>query len=390
MVPRTSARRRHPTAPQRRGALYMEANFYADLGVSRQADEKEVKSAFRKKARSCHPDVNDSPEAKEQFQKINRAYEILSDPKMKQRYDQFGEAGVGTSDASPGGNPYGGQQVDISDIFDSFFGGGGGRRQQRQGPIPGDDLRFDLEVDFSTACFGGEEKVRIRHLEKCDTCTGTGVKPGSQVRSCAQCNGQGVVMQVQRTPLGAFQTQQACPTCRGTGQQVDEYCGTCSGQGLREVTKQVKVTVPAGVEDGNKLRVRGEGDAGPKGGPPGDLYIFLRVREDKRFRREGPDIYSDVSVSYLDAALGGKTKVPIIDEDDAKLEIKVPAGTQPGQVMRMRGKGAPKLGNVDQRGDHFLTVKVEIPKKVSEKERELMEQLRELQQGGSKKGFFSK
>jgi len=368
----------------------MEANFYADLGVARTADEKQIKSAFRKKARTCHPDVNDSPEAKEEFQTINRAYEILSDPTMRQRFDQFGEAGVGTSDASPGGSPNGGQQVDISDIFESFFGGGGGGRQQRRsGPVPGDDLRFELEVDFSTACFGGEEKVRIRHLEKCDTCTGTGVKPGSQVRTCGSCNGQGVTMQVTRTPLGAFQTQQACPQCRGTGQIVDEFCGTCSGQGLREVTKQVKVTVPAGVEDGNKLRVRGEGDAGPKGGPPGDLYIFLRVRADKRFRREGADIYSDVSVSYLDAALGGKTKVPIIDEDDAKLEIKVPAGTQPGQVMRMRGKGAPKLGNSDQRGDHFLTVKVEIPKKISDEEKKLMEELRTLQKV-TKKGFFSK
>merc|ERR1712232_368878 len=293
----------------------------------------------------------------------------------------------GTSDASPGGNPYGGQQVDISDIFESFFGGGvGGRSSRRSGPVPGDDLRFDLEVDFTTACFGGEERVRIRHLEKCDTCNGSGVKPGSKVRTCGTCNGSGVTMQVTRTPLGSFQTQQPCQTCGGTGQIVDEYCGTCSGQGLREVTKQVKVTIPARVENGNKLRVRGEGDAGPKGGPAGYLYIFLRVKQDKRFRREGPDIYSDVSVSYIDAVLGGKTKVPVIDGEE--LDIKIPAGTQPGQVMRMKGKGAPKLGNADQRGDHFLNVKVEIPKSLSDKERKLMEQLREEKET-SKKGFFS-
>lgn len=385
---------RTPTLNRRLGngdrkgaALFMEANFYADLGVPRAADEKAIKSAFRKKARSCHPDVNDSPEAKEEFQRINRAYEILSDPTMRQRYDQFGEAGVGTSDASPGGNPYGGQQVDISDIFESFFGGGGGGRGgRRSGPVPGDDLRFDLDIDFTTACFGGEEKVRIRHLETCDTCTGSGVKPGSQVRTCGTCNGAGVTMQVTRTPLGNFQTQQPCQVCKGTGQMVDEYCGTCSGQGRREVTKQVKVTVPAGVEDGNKLRVRGEGDAGPKGGPAGDLYIFLRVKNDKRFRREGPDIYSDVTVSYIDAVLGGKTKVPVIDGNE--LDIKIPAGTQPGQVMRMKGKGAPKLGNADMRGDHFLTVKVEIPKSLNEQEKRLMEELRELKET-SKKGFFN-
>ncbi|GMH46694.1 hypothetical protein TrRE_jg4506, partial [Triparma retinervis] len=245
-------------------------DFYAQLGVSRSASESDIKSGFRKMARKWHPDVNGTPEAKDEFQKINRAYEVLSDPSMRQRYDQFGEAGVDTSAAGSG---YGGagMEVDLGDIFDSFFGGGGGGqqrgqgRQRQRGPVAGDDLRFDLEVDFQTAVFGGEEKVRIRHLEKCETCTGTGVKPGSQVRTCGTCGGTGVVMAVTRTPLGNFQTQQTCTSCRGTGQTVDEYCGTCSGQGLVQKTKQVKISIPAGVEDGNKLRVRGEGDAGPKG-----------------------------------------------------------------------------------------------------------------------------
>lgn len=321
----------------------------------------------------------------------------------------FGESGVGTSAASEGqGSPFGGgagfgQEVDLNDIFDSFFGGGGGgfggggggggRRQQTRGPVVGNDLRFDLEIDFKTAVFGGEEKVRIRHLETCDTCNGDGVKPGSKIATCQQCGGQGVTVEVTRTPLGNFQTQQTCPNCRGTGQKVEEYCGTCGGQGLNQKTKQIKVTVPAGVEDGNKLRVRGEGDAGPNGGPAGDLYIFLRVKEDVNFRREGPEIYSEETISYLDAILGNSIKTPVVD---GEVTIKVPPGTQPGQVMRLKGNGAPRLGNPDQRGDHYVTVKVDIPKDLSKEEEELVAKLRELREenpaatksGGG--GFFNR
>merc|ERR1712232_380920 len=189
-----------------------------------------------------------------------------------------------------------------------------------------------------------------------------------------------------RTPLGNFQTQQTCPNCRGMGEVVEEYCGTCSGQGVVQKNKQIKVTIPAGVEDGNKLRVRGEGDAGPKGGPSGDLYIFLKVIEDKNFRREGSEVYSDASVSYIDVILGASMKVPVVD---GEVTIKVPPGTQPGQVMRLKGNGAPRLGNPDQRGDHYVTMNVEIPKDVSKEERELVEQLKEIQGKKVKKGIFS-
>ncbi len=322
----------------------------------------------------------------------------------------FGEQGVGTSAASEGqGSPFGGgagfgQEVDLNDIFDSFFGGGmgggmgggggfgGGGRRQPRGPVTGNDLRFDLEIDFKTAIFGGEEKVRIRHLETCETCNGDGIKPGSKVVTCPQCGGQGVTVEVTRTPLGNFQTQQTCPSCRGTGQKIEEYCGTCGGQGLNQKTKQIKVTVPAGVEDGNKLRVRGEGDAGPNGGPPGDLYIFLRVKEDSNFRREGPEIYSEETISYLDAILGNSIKTPVVD---GEVTIKVPPGTQPGQVMRLKGNGAPRLGNPDQRGDHYVTVKVDIPKDLSKEEEELIAKLRDIREqkettktGGG--GFFNR
>lgn len=352
-------------------------------------------------AKKYHPDANPGKDTTEQFQEINRAYEVLNNPDLKKKYDMYGAAGVGTSAASDqtAGSPFGGgagfgQEVDLGDIFDSFFGGGGGMGGggrggprgggRTRGPVTGDDLRFDLEIDFKTAVFGGEEKVRIRHLETCDTCSGDGVKPGSKVSTCNVCGGSGVTMQVTRTPLGNFQTQQVCSSCRGTGQKVEEYCGTCSGQGVNSKTKQIKVTIPPGVENGNKLRVRGEGDAGPKGGPAGDLYIFLRVKESKEFRREGPEIYSDATISYIDAILGASIKTPVVD---GEVTIKVPPGTQPGQVMRLRGNGAPRLGNPDSRGDHYVTMNVEIPKDISKEEEDLMKQLQELRNKKSKKGF---
>lgn len=388
-------------------------DFYKILGISRGADAAEIKKGYRTKAKLLHPDANPDKDTTEQFQEVNRAYEVLTDPDLKTKYDRFGEGGIGTSassDAAPS-SPFGGggsggfgQEVDLGDIFDSFFGGGGrggggrggggggggqsrgGGGQRTRGPVVGDDLRFDLELDFKTAVFGGEEKVRIRHLETCVTCTGNGVKPGSKVSTCSSCAGQGVTVQVTRTPLGNFQTQQTCPTCRGTGQRIEEYCGTCGGQGVNQKTKQIKVTIPPGVEDGNKLRVRGEGDAGPNGGPAGDLYIFLKVKDDATFRREGPEIYSDANVSYLDAILGASIKVPVVD---GEVTIKVPPGTQPGQVMRLKGNGAPRLGNADVRGDHYVTMNVEIPKSVSKEEEDLVKQLKELRdKKETKSGFF--
>ena len=389
---------RSSSTPTTSSRLYMSTrnstnrDFYAILGVSRNADSAEIKRAYRKLAKQYHPDANPGEDTTERFQEVNRAYEVLNNPDLKRKYDMFGEQGLGTSAASDAaaGSPFGGpgggfgQEVDLGDIFDSFFGGGGmgggmggGRgRARTRGPVVGDDLRFDLEIDFKTAIFGGEEKVRIRHLETCGTCTGNGIKPGSKVNTCSTCGGSGVTVQVTRTPLGNFQTQQTCPTCRGTGQQIEEYCGTCGGQGVNQKTKQIKVTIPPGVEDGNKLRVRGEGDAGPNGGPSGDLYIFLKVKDDANFRRDGPEIYSDASVSYVDAILGASIKCPVVD---GEVTIKVPPGTQPGQVMRLKGNGAPRLGNPGSRGDHYVTMNVEIPKEISAEEEELIKKLKDLQ-----------
>eukprot|EP00640_Fibrocapsa_japonica_P001302 CAMPEP_0113944186 /NCGR_PEP_ID=MMETSP1339-20121228/30990_1 /TAXON_ID=94617 /ORGANISM="Fibrocapsa japonica" /LENGTH=397 /DNA_ID=CAMNT_0000949277 /DNA_START=265 /DNA_END=1458 /DNA_ORIENTATION=+ /assembly_acc=CAM_ASM_000762 len=386
-------------------------DYYDDLGVTRSASEKDIKTAYRKAARKWHPDVNKDPGADAKFREITSAYEILSDPEMRQRYDQFGEAGVKGGAGGYGGGPGGaGFEVDLGDIFDTFFGGGGGAqgfsggdpfgggfgggspfgggastRSRTRGPAKGDDLQVTVDVDFQTACFGGEEKVNIRHLETCTTCDGDGVKPGAKIETCSTCGGQGVVTQVTQTPFGQFQSRGVCPTCNGEGKTVSEYCGTCSGQGVVEKSKQVKVKIPCGVNEGNRLRVRNEGDAGLKGGPAGDLYVALRIKNDPKFKREGTDIYSDVKLSYLDAILGNeKMEVEMID---GKVDIKVPSGCQPGTVLRVRNKGAPNLNKPEVRGDHYVTVKVEIPKKLSGREKELIEELQSLREGAAAGGF---
>jgi len=378
--PRTGHRR--PSAMP----LEMGRDLYEVLGVPRGSDARAIKRGFREAARKYHPDVNSEPDAADVYKEISQAYSVLSDPDKKARYDQFGEAGLGGG----GGGPGGGVEVNLEDIFDSFFGGGGvggspfggggggfGRAQRTRGPAQGDDLRADLELDFKTACFGGQEKVRITHLESCGKCKGDGIEPGAKVATCDTCRGSGVVMQVTRTPLGNFQTQSACPTCQGTGQSVEAYCAKCNGQGVERKAKQVSVTIPCGVDAGNRLRVAGEGDAGPRGGAAGDLYIFLDVKKDPVFTRDGVDVASSMEVSAADAALGCAVATPTLDEESC--EVKVPAGTQPGTKLRLKGKGAPALSKPAQRGDLYVTVNVKVPTSLSDEERRLMEQLRDLQ-----------
>lgn len=366
------------------------ADFYDVLGVNRDANDGDIKSAFRKKARKYHPDVNDSDDAKEKFQEIGRAYEVLSDPQQRARYDQFGEAGVASSAAggSSGFSDFSGQDFgSFSDIFETFFGGQGqaagqsqGRSRRRAGPQPGDDLRLDVDIPFEKAVFGGEHKIRFSHLETCGTCDGSGVKPGAKTRVCGTCQGTGTVTQVVRTPLGMFQQTSTCSTCRGTGEVVDEYCGDCGGRGRNQVTKQLMITIPPGVDTGSRLRIRNEGDAGAKGGPPGDLYVMLRVKDSPDFTRDGINLYSKVRVSYLDAILGRSVPVKTVDGTEM---IDISAGTQPGAVVRIDKKGIPKLGNSSIRGDHFVTVDVRIPTRLSSDERRLVEELDELAGGGS-------
>ncbi len=363
----------------------MPGDYYDILGVSRDASKEDIKSAYRRMARRYHPDVNKEPGAEERFKEINRAYEVLSEPETRARYDRFGEAGV-----SPGAGGVGFDYGDIggfADIFESFFGGFGGVGTQtgrrRRGPVRGDDLRLDLRLKFREAVFGGEKEIRIPHLENCQVCNGSGAKPGTGVRSCSTCNGSGQVRRATRTPFGSFAQVSTCPTCGGEGQVIEEKCEACGGQGRKQEKKKLKITIPAGVDTGTRLRVSGEGVAGSRGGTPGDLYVYLSVESDPQFKRERENILSELTISYLQAILGCRLKIKTIDGED---EITIPPGIQPNTVLTLENKGVPRLGNAVSRGDHLLTVKIEIPTRISSEERDLLEKLAKIKGDHTSKG----
>ncbi len=372
----------------------MAGDYYQILGVSRDVDKDELKRAYRRLARQYHPDVNKESGAEEKFKEINRAYEVLSEPETRSRYDRFGEAGVGGA-AGGSGFEYSdmGGFADIFETIFSGFGGGVGTSQgqsrRRNGPVRGDDLRLDLKLDFRDAVFGGEKQIKIPHLESCKTCNSTGAKPGTGVKTCGTCSGSGQVRRATRTPFGSFAQVSACTTCNGTGQVIEEKCGTCHGAGRQQETKKLKITIPPGVDNGTRLRVSGEGDAGVRNGTPGDLYVYLFVESDQEFTREGINIRSEITVSYLQAILGCNLQVNTVDGQE---ELIIPAGTQPNTVLTLENKGVPKLGNPVSRGNHLITVKVNIPTKVNSEERELLEKLATVRGEaigkGSKEGFL--
>ena len=351
----------------------MPTDYYEILGVSRDAGKEDIKRAYRRLARKYHPDVNKEPGAEEHFKEINRAYEILSEPETRNRYDRFGEAGVSGGAAGFDPDNMGG----FADIFETIFSGFGGMGGQttarrRTGPTRGEDLRLDFKLKFREAVFGGEKEIRIRHLETCQTCKGSGARPGTGSRTCTTCNGTGQVRRATRTPFGTFAQVSVCPTCDGAGEVIEEKCDVCGGSGRRQETKKLKITIPAGVDNGMKLRVAREGDAGLKGGLPGDLFVYLTVENDGEFQREGNDIKSDITISYIQAILGCTIKVNTVDGQE---DLTIPAGTQPNTVLILENKGVPKLGNPVSRGDHRITVKISIPTRVTGEERELLEKL---------------
>ena len=372
----------------------MAGDYYQILGVSRDVDQVELKRAYRRLARQYHPDVNKEPGAEEKFKEINRAYEVLSEPETRARYDRFGEAGVGSA-AGASGFDYG-DMGGFADIFETIFSGFGGgvspgasQSRRRNGPARGDDLRLDLKLDFREAVFGGEKQIKIPHLEICQPCNGTGAKPGTGVKTCATCGGSGQVRRATRTPFGSFAQVTVCNTCNGTGQVIEEKCGTCHGAGRQQETKKLKITIPPGVDNGTRLRVSGEGDAGVRGGTSGDLYVYLFVESDKEFIREGINIKSEITISYLQAILGCSLDVNTVDGQE---ELTIPAGTQPNTVLTLENKGVPKLGNPVSRGNHLLTVKINIPTRINSEERELLEKLATLRGEatgkGNKEGFL--
>ena len=349
------------------------ADFYQILGVSRDADADTLKRAYRKLARQYHPDVNKEPGAEEKFKEIGKAYEALADPETRARYDQFGEAGIGGAAGMPDMGDMGG----FADLFETFFNGFGGQnpqggRSQRRGPQQGDDLRYDLNIDFKDAVFGQQREIKIPHLEKCEVCKGTGSKPGTGPKTCTTCGGNGQVRRATRTPFGNFTQVAECPTCNGSGQIISDPCSSCGGNGVKQVRKKLRINIPAGVDTGTKLRVSAEGNVGLKGGPPGDLYVFIKVKNDSKLKREGVTIYSEISVSYLQAILGDTVQIMTVD---GKVNLKIPSGTQPNSTLSLEGKGVPRLGNPVARGNHEVLVKVILPTKVSEEERVLLESL---------------
>ena len=367
----------------------MAGDYYQTLGVSRDADKDEIKRAYRRLARKYHPDVNREPGAEEKFKEINRAYEVLSEPEVRSRYDRFGEAGVNPGAAGASGYEYG-DMGGFADIFESIFngfGGGGvggpGATRRRNGPVRGDDLRLDLKLGFREAVFGGEKQIRIPHLETCQVCSGSGAKPGTKASVCGTCNGSGQVKRATRTPFGSFAQVSACPTCNGTGQVIEEKCNACGGAGRKQETKKLKITIPPGVDNGTRLRFSGEGDAGVKGGTSGDLYVYLFVESDREFSRDGINVSSEITISYLQAILGCRIPVNTVDGEE---EVTIPAGTQPNTVITLEGKGVPKLGNSVSRGNHLLTVKVNIPRKINSEEQELLEQLAKIKGESTGKG----
>lgn len=351
-------------------------DFYKLLGVDRNASDAEIKKSYRSKAMKYHPDRNkDNPaEAEAKFKQIKEAYEILSDPKKRAAYDQFGHAGV---DSSMGGGRHGGFGAEgFSDIFGDVFGDifGGGR--QRSNVQRGSDLRYNLELTLEEAVAGTEAKIRVPVLVTCSECSGSGAKKGSSPVICSTCHGHGQV----RMQQGFFSIQQTCPTCRGSGKQIKDPCGKCYGQGRVQETKTLSAKIPAGVDTGDRIRLAGEGEAGENGGPAGDLYVQIQVKEHPIFTRDGANLYCEVPISFPTACLGGDLQVPTLD---GKVNLKIPAETQTGKLFRLRGKGVKPVrgGSV---GDLLCRVQVETPVHLTREQKALIEELNESLLGGGK------
>jgi molecular chaperone DnaJ len=345
----------------------MPADYYDVLGVPRTAGEGDIKTAYRQLARKYHPDVaEDKVAAENHFKEINEAYEVLSDPQKRANYDRFGHAGT------PGAGGAGFAAEGFGDIFDMFFGQAraGAQPGRTPGPQRGSDLRYDAEITLEEAFSGTTREISFRHLASCQTCKGSGAEPGTLVVSCDRCSGTGIARQVRQTPLGQFVTQTTCGKCQGEGQIVQTPCHVCRGRGRIEQDKTLTVKVPAGVDDGSRIRLSGSGEAGLRGGPEGDLYVYLSVRKHERFRRDGLDVIIDVPIAFPTAALGGDITVPALD---GSIDLTIAPGTQTGSLYRVRGRGMPAVrGGV--RGDQLVNVHVAVPTKLSKREKEILEE----------------
>ncbi len=374
-------------------------DYYEVLGLSKGASEDEIKKAYRQKAKQYHPDLNPGDkEAEAKFKEASEAHEVLSDPQKRARYDQFGHAGVDPS-YNAGGGGYGGgfggfggfgggMDFDLGDIFGSIFGGGG-RRANPNAPRRGNDVEVSISIDFLEACHGVSKTIEFSHMDKCPECNGSGAAAGSTPQTCPDCGGSGQVRMTQRTPFGMTTTMRPCSRCGGKGKIISNPCKKCNGSGQVRRTRKLDINIPAGIDDGQVLTLRSQGDIGFNGGPSGDVLVDVLVRPHPIFKRDGYHIYCEVPITYVQAALGDELTVPTID---GKVKYKIPEGTQPGTTFRLKNKGVKQL-NGSSRGDQYVSVAVEVPKNLSKKQKEVLRELDKSLSDASyekRRGFFDR
>ncbi len=378
--------------------MAVKRDYYEVLGVGKSAVEEEIKKAYRQLAKKYHPDMNQGDkEAEGKFKEVNEAYEVLSDKDKRAKYDQFGHAGVDPNGFAGGGGFGGfgggfeGSFGDVGDIFDAFFGGSGfgASSRRKSGPQRGADLKYEIEIDFKEAVFGVTREIQIARNESCKECNGSGAKPGSKVETCKTCGGSGEQKFTQNTVFGRVVNVRTCEECHGEGKIIKEPCSQCIGKGTVRKTRKITLDIPAGVDTGSIMPLRGEGEPGLKGGPNGDLYIYIRVKPHSQFRREGINLYCEIPISFAQAALGDDIQIETLDGD---VEYAIPEGTQTGTTFKIRNKGVPSLKS-KSRGDLYVTVKVNVPKKLTEQQKDLLRKFSQAvgeHEGAHSKSFFGK
>ena len=368
-------------------AFMSKRDYYDVLGIGKDASQEEIKKTYRKLARKYHPDVNKEPGAEDKFKEVKEAYEVLNDEQKRAQYDRFGHAstqGQGFGGGGFGGEDFGG----FGDIFDMFFGGGG--RRDPNAPRQGNDLQYTITLDFEEAIFGKETDISIPSDENCDTCKGSGAKPGTKPETCNHCQGSGQLNMEQNTPFGRVVNKRVCHHCNGTGKEIKEKCTTCHGKGKVKKQKKIHIKIPAGIDNGQQIRVAGKGEPGVNGGPAGDLYVVIQVRSHEFFQRDGDDIFCDMPITFAQAALGDEIEVPTVH---GKVKLKIPAGIQTGKTFRLRSKGVPNVRGYGH-GDQNVRIRVITPTNLTERQKELLREFNDLSgnepAGESEDSFFSR
>ncbi|KMK93865.1 molecular chaperone DnaJ [Rossellomorea marisflavi] len=351
-------------------------DYYEVLGVEKGASKEEMKKAYRKLSKKYHPDINKEADAADKFKEVKEAYEVLSDDQKRAQYDRFGHTDPNQGFGGGGAGDFGGGFGGFEDIFNTFFGGGGGggRRRDPNAPRAGADLQYTMTLSFEEAVFGKDTEIEIPREEECDTCHGSGAKPGTKVETCSHCQGSGQLNVEQNTPFGRIVNRRVCHHCNGSGKQIKEKCRTCGGDGKVQKRRKISVKIPAGIDDGQQLRVSGQGEPGINGGPAGDLYVVFHVRSHDFFERNGDDVYCEMPITFAQAALGDEIEVPTLH---GKVKLKVPGGTQTGTRFRVKGKGVPNVRGYGT-GDQHVLIKVVTPSKLTEKQKQLLREFADI------------